>query len=134
MIYFAIERQAKRYIGSVIALTILLSFSYVPSAWSDQHLVILNWKNYLDPQLVSEFETKHKTQVRQIFFNSDEERTERLLETNGRGYDLILIAGIDLKSYIKRGWLRPLNIKSLSNGKYIDPYWQDRFPLSLIHI
>lgn len=95
--------------------------------WSAQSLVMLNWHHNLDPLLVQRFEADNAVKVRQVYFNSDEERTERLLETEGRGYDLVLVSGIDLQAYVKRGWLRPLALKQLSNGRHIDPYWHARF-------
>ena len=92
-----------------------------------QKLVILNWNNYLSPALIKRFELENSTQIHQIFFNSDEERTERLLETQGRGYDLVLVAGIDLNAYIRRGWLNKLPTQKISNMKHIDRYWHNRF-------
>ncbi len=124
----ATDRQTGRYKRGIALLLAISCTLVAATGWSAQSLVILNWHNYLDPKLVAQFESENNIQIRQIYFNSDEERTERLLETEGRGYDLILVAGIDLKSYIRRGWLRPLAISSLKNGDQIDPYWHNRYP------
>ncbi|MEH6625905.1 MAG: spermidine/putrescine ABC transporter substrate-binding protein [Motiliproteus sp.] len=128
MITIARDRQTSLYkLGSTLLLALICSLT-AGICWSGKSLVILNWPDYLDPALVSQFESENHIQIRQIFYNSDEERTERLLETEGRGYDLMLVAGIDLKAYIKHGWLRRLPLNALKNGHHIDPYWHNRFP------
>ncbi|OEU73772.1 MAG: hypothetical protein BA869_04655 [Desulfuromonadales bacterium C00003107] len=90
-------------------------------------LVILNWGDYLDPGLVVRFEAKFNVKVVQAFYLSDEARSEKLVETGGRGYDLILTSGIDLGKYAKRGWLAPLEVERLSNLKHISSRWRQGF-------
>jgi spermidine/putrescine transport system substrate-binding protein len=90
-------------------------------------LVILNWDEYLDPELAKSFETEFDAKLVQVFYSSDETRTEKLIETDGRGYDVILTAGSDVGKYTKRGWLAPLDEDSLPNLKHIDPRWRQIF-------
>ncbi len=116
--------------GKIIAF--LLSFLLLfPAAnlvaESQRELVILNWSDYLDPDLVTEFENIHNAKITQVFFASDERRTELLLETGGKGYDLILTSGIDLATYIQRGWIAPLESDRLPNIKHIVPRWLQAF-------
>jgi spermidine/putrescine transport system substrate-binding protein len=96
-------------------------------AQEKSQLVILNWDEYLDPELAKSFETEFDAKLVQVFYSSDETRTEKLIETDGRGYDVILTAGSDVGKYIKRGWLAPLVEDSLPNLKHIDPRWRQGF-------
>ncbi|MCW8884828.1 MAG: hypothetical protein OQK12_06165, partial [Motiliproteus sp.] len=96
-------------------LLILISLATANLTHASETLVILNWQDYFDPQLIKQFESTQQVQIRQVSFNSNEQRSERLLETEGRGYDLILVSGIDLKAYTKRGWLRRLSLKQLTH-------------------
>nr|WP_067290088.1 spermidine/putrescine ABC transporter substrate-binding protein [Marinobacterium profundum] len=92
-----------------------------------RQLVILNWSDYVDPELVVEFEKLHDAKVSSVFYSSDDHRTEMLLENNGQGYDLILVSGIDLRLYAKRGWLAPLDQARIPSISQIDPRWANAF-------
>jgi spermidine/putrescine transport system substrate-binding protein len=95
-----------------------------------KHLVILNWSEYLDPELIEKFEGEFNAKVSEVYFESDDLRDDMMLETDCVGYDLILVSGIALDSYRKRGWLAPLEKDKLANIKYIDPHWLNAFPAS----
>ncbi len=41
----------------------------------ENRLTILNWSDYLDPDIVAEFEEKFDAQVTQIYYETDEQRT-----------------------------------------------------------
>jgi len=105
---------------------VLVSFAYAVE--TKQELVIYNWGDYLDPELVKNFEDTHKIKVTQVYYSFDEQRTEQLLETAGKGYDLILTSGVDLGSYVKRGWLAPLEMNRAPNLKHLYPKWRQAFP------
>jgi spermidine/putrescine transport system substrate-binding protein len=63
-----------------------------------------------------------------VFFSSDEHRTELLLETGGKGYDLILTSGIDLAIYLQRNLVAPLDLERLPNIRHVSPQWRRAFP------
>ncbi len=93
----------------------------------DQTLVFLNWADYMDPELLTEFNRQTGIQVKQAYYNSDENRDQIMGATNGSGYDLILISGLAIHSYIKQGWLAPLS-KPLTRGvKSIEARWWQAF-------
>lgn len=101
------------------------------SVAKDQNqLVILNWGEYLDPDLVQKFEQQFKAHVHQILYDSDEDRDVILLESQGSGYDLIVTSGVALDGYAKRGWLAPLDHDKAPNLKHLSDRWQDAFPAS----
>ncbi len=93
----------------------------------EQTLVILNWSDYLDPELIEKFERQYSAGVSVILFSSDDNRTEMLLENDATGYDLILVSGISVSTYAKRGWLAELDPTRIPNLAHIAPRWITAF-------
>lgn len=92
-------------------------------------LVFLNWAdNFIDPVAITEFETAFKIKVRQVYFETEDKRTDMLIASDGKGYDVALIGGHNLQSYGQHGWLAPLETDRLPNLQHIDPRWRNAFP------
>jgi len=115
-------------------LVIILVFSLYPPYCNAQpspdekHLVFLTWSDYIDPNLVKEFETAYQCRIKQIYYETDEQKDEFLLATNGKGFDVVLSSGISIYHYLKRKWVLPLNNESIPNRKHIDPRWFEARP------
>lgn len=124
--------------SAAIARTILFSCVLLSpcaqGAGEDQptgrELAILNWTDYVDPALVDEFEAKFRVTVREIYFGSDDAREEMLIDTGGSGYDIVIVNGVNLEVYKRRGWLAPLRQDDVPNLKFVDTRWLDAFPAS----
>ncbi|WP_299792607.1 spermidine/putrescine ABC transporter substrate-binding protein [uncultured Shewanella sp.] len=110
------------------ALLILLCLFTQLSYGAERTLTILNWSEYLDPELVQLFEQKYQVKVSEVYYGSDEQRSDILLQNNAYGYDLILSSGVDLQSYINRGWVAELEKEKLSFLEQLNPKWRDAFP------
>jgi spermidine/putrescine transport system substrate-binding protein len=93
-----------------------------------RELVLLNWSEYIDPDLVEKFEAQFNAKLREVYFESDDLRDDMMLETDGKGYDLALVNGISVDLYRKRGWLSPVSEAQIPNLKHIDSRWLDAFP------
>jgi len=93
-----------------------------------RELVLLNWSEYIDPDLVEKFEKQFNVKFREVYFESDDLRDDMMLETDGMGYDLALVNGISVDLYRKRGWLSPVSETQIPNLKHIDSRWLDAFP------
>ncbi len=104
-----------------LALAITLGFQAIHASAANDELVILNWGEYIDPDLIEVFETRHNAKVREVYYESDEQRTQMLLSNDAVGYDLILTSGIDLAFYVKRGWIAPLDTQAIPNLKHLNP-------------
>ena len=89
--------------------------------------MILNWSEYLDPELVDRFEVENDVRITEVYFESDDTRTDMLLETDAVGYDLVMVNGASLEDYLKRGWLAPLPADGIPNLKHIDNEWRNAF-------
>ncbi len=112
----------------------LAASAATPDAISDgglpappRSLVFLNWSEYIDPELVEKFEQQFNAQVSQVYFESDDLRDDMMLETGAVGYDLVIVNGINVNSYRKRGWIAPLGEARLPNLKYVARHWRDAF-------
>ena len=89
---------------------------------------ILSWGDFIDPGVVKAFEKKYKVRVSITPFESDQDRDAILLESQGHGYDIIVVDGITIHSYAKANLLAPLNKNNIPNLKYINPSWFSHFP------
>ena len=119
-----------------IVCTILFAAAFAvaaadsPTETPKKELIFLNWSEYMDPGLLEEFEKRFNVKVTEVYFESDETRDDMLVETDGKGYDVILASGITLRNYEKRGWLAPLGASEVPNLKHVDARWLDVFPES----
>lgn len=92
-----------------------------------QELILLNWADYMDPEILLEFEKRTGIKVKQSHFDSDTTRDELLLETEGKGFDIVLMNDASMRVLAKRGWLEPLDQASIPNLEHIDPRWLSQF-------
>ncbi len=99
----------------------------VDAAESHEELVLLNWADYIAPDLLKTFSERYKISVKEVFFESDQARTEMLLRSQGRGYDLALTGASDIAAYRKRGWVAPLTEVQVPNLKHADSRWLKAF-------
>jgi spermidine/putrescine transport system substrate-binding protein len=110
-----------------LSTSLLLSLIAPCSLAESRQRVILNGSDYLDPELVAEFQTLHDARVSEAYYSSDDRRTEMLLENNSQGYDPVLVSGIDLRLCAKRGWLAPPDPSRIPNTDQIEPRWANAF-------
>ena len=92
-----------------------------------QTLMFYNWPDFVDPELVAEFEKEFNARVEFTYFESDEIRDEEITATGGAGFDVIVVNEVQMGSYIKRGWIAPLDPAALQNLEHIDPNWLNAF-------
>ena len=117
-------RNGRLWLALILAGVFFGATAATQAAPAQQELTILNWSEYLDPELIKKFERQYQVKVREVYFETDLSRDDMLLATNGGGYDLILCNDTSLQSYVKRGWLEPIDTKQIPNLKHIDPKWR----------
>ncbi|MBK6657664.1 MAG: spermidine/putrescine ABC transporter substrate-binding protein [Proteobacteria bacterium] len=93
---------------------------------SKPELVILNWADYIDPDLISAFEKKHGAKVRVINFEDDDNRDQLLLATNGAGYDIVVINETHIPLYFSHGWLAKITPDEVPSLKHVEPSWLEK--------
>lgn len=111
----------------LITIVILLTGCIAQAAENRRELVILNWSDYLEESLVGAFEMQCHCKVRQVYYENDDHRDELMLAAEGAGYDVIIVNGLMLDTYRKRGWLDAIPGKNVDNLSSIDPRWAKAF-------
>jgi len=96
----------------------LLLFSRVCCA---TELVLYNWDEYLSGEVIELFERETGIQVRQVYFDSDEERDEVLLTDARSGFDLALVDNIAVQVMGDNHVFSPLED---SSRKLIEARWR----------
>ena len=86
-------------------------------------LRILNWAEYIDPEIVTEFEQTFEAKVTIHFFESEDDRDQLLAERDGHGYDIFMLNDLHLDRHVRRGWINPLEAERIPNLEHIDPRW-----------
>jgi spermidine/putrescine transport system substrate-binding protein len=102
--------------------TFLLAYSATALA-EHNTLTILTWEEYLDPELVTDFESKTGIHLEFIYFEDDEVRDQIMAETMGFGFDVILVDDVEIISYIQQNWIMPLNKSLLPQLKSHGNQW-----------
>ncbi len=114
--------QKVRLLGAILSLILV---SGLPT-WSNAaeklpSLVILNWSDYLDPELIQAFEKQHEATIKFVYFDTEEDRDKILVESQGAGFDLVLVSGANISKLIKNGWVHRLNKAPFPNYQHLDP-------------
>lgn len=98
------------------------------TAGSVPELVFLTWSEYIDPDLITEFEAEHGVRVRGVYFETNTIRNAIMGQHGGAGFDLVLVDNTALAAYRGRGWLAPLPLDKMPNVGHIAPRWRDAHP------
>ncbi len=111
----------------LICLLLALCWSVGGLAAAKPRLVLLNWSDYLDPELVAAFEQRYQVDLVEVHYSSDLDRTRLLAEVDGAGFDLIMVSGSDIRLYVQRGWLMPLDPGRIPQAEGLEPVWRNAF-------
>ena len=96
-------------------------------------LRILNWEDYLDPELAAEFGRKHRVSVEETYFESDTERDRRLAGNGAASFDLVIVDQAQLPLYRNRVWIAPLDTALVPGLRHYDPRWRRAVDGSATH-
>jgi len=132
--YCAAEEQSMDFLRSCVMCCVLaMSVLAMGVQASEVTLKLLNWEEYMDPELLAEFQAESGVTVTEVFFDSDEERDELLKTGDGEGYDLILVNGLMLERYVRKGWLSAIPITTKPKLEAIDARWWQAFPAAELY-
>lgn len=112
-------------ITCILSLALASDSDNVPMS---RELIVLNWAEYMDPELLEKFEQQYGVKVREIYFESDDFRDEMMLDAMAEGYDIVLVNGLMMDIYRQQGWLAPLDPKKIPNLKLINQRWRTSYP------
>ncbi|MCU0934911.1 MAG: spermidine/putrescine ABC transporter substrate-binding protein [Gammaproteobacteria bacterium] len=117
-----------RAVHTLLAVWLGLAVAIASPADSRPELVFFTWADYVDPEVIADFERESGARVRQVFFESDDDRNDKLLATEGQGYDVVTVDQGSLGLLARRGWLEPLEEAPIPNRVHLDPTWIDAVP------
>ena len=86
----------------------------------DKVLNVYNWSDYIDPQVIEDFQKETGITVRYDVFDSNEVLETKLL-TGNSGYDVVVPSAYFLERQIKAGVFRKLYKPRLPNLANLDP-------------
>jgi len=94
----------------------------VPSPESE--LLIYNYANYMDPEIIKEFETKYGVKVTETYFDSYDVMYPKILAGNS-GYDLTFPTDTDVPGLVEQSLILPLDLSLIPNVKNLAAEWAD---------
>lgn len=87
----------------------------------DGDLTWFTWEDYVEPTIVSDFETKYGVKVETVPFDSNDTMLQKLAA--GLPYDLITANSAYMTQAIEGGLVRPFTLESLGNGGEVLEYF-----------
>lgn len=91
-------------------------------------LKVFTWAEYFDPDLIARFEEESGIPLEFIYYGNDEVRDQVMAETQGFGFDVILVDDAELPAYIQQNWLAPLDSQALPHLQDHGEQWLDITP------
>jgi spermidine/putrescine transport system substrate-binding protein len=91
---------------------------------TDGDLALYNWSDYLDPEIIDQFEEEYGVSVSQDEFPSNEEMLARI-QAGGAGYDVIVPSDYMVEIMISQDLLLPLNHDAIPNVDNLDDFFRD---------
>jgi spermidine/putrescine transport system substrate-binding protein len=93
--------------------------------YSGQQLKIFNWSDYIDPDLIDQFQEQTGARVVYDNYSSDSELETRLL-TGGGDYDLVVPSDRSMRVLLAKQALSKLDRQRLPNLKHVEPRFLDQ--------
>ena len=117
----------------VLILSVGMLAAPAGAASKPPELVLLNWSEYMDPEVLQAFEREHGVRVREVYYDGDDDRDAMMLETEGRGFDLVLVNGALIETYQRRNWIAPIDASKIPNLQHIEPRWRSAYASAETH-
>ena len=92
----------------------------------DRPLRVFTWPEYFDPEMADRFQAETGIALEFIYYDNDEVRDQIMAETQGFGFDVILIDDAEAASYRAQNWIIPLQADKLPHLAGHGKQWQHR--------
>ncbi len=103
-----------------VTLTFMLTVFASCSRRSGNVLYIFNWTDYIDPDLVKEFEELHNCKIIYSTYGSNEDMLTKIVSAR-ESFDLVFPSGDHVTIMKEKGLLEPLDVSRLTNYGNINP-------------
>ncbi|GAA5317414.1 MAG: spermidine/putrescine ABC transporter substrate-binding protein [Candidatus Pelagadaptatus aseana] len=71
-------------------------------------LVLYNWEGYIADSVLEQFETETGHTIKQVFYGSDTERDDVMVNTKGKGFDLVVVESVSNQIMGDNGYFSPV--------------------------
>lgn len=105
-----------RVILAFIFMTLLTSWLYS----AENKLYVFNWTEYIDPDIVKEFEQQYDCDVVEDYFDSNESMLTKVVNST-KSYDLVCPSGDHVQILLEMELLEELDKANLPNWKHLNP-------------
>jgi putative spermidine/putrescine transport system substrate-binding protein len=105
---------------------LLVALLLAHAAHAADVLRVLAWPGYADPDIVKAFEQRHHVTVQVTIVGSDETLWERVSARNGGDFDVFAVNTAELKRYLDKGLVVPLDLSRIPNAAQQQPRFRDR--------
>lgn len=114
------QRWGIKLAGVLLAAMALLMTTSIIAERRQETLVIANWADYIDPELLEEFEATTGIRVIMTHFSSDEEMMAKV-SFGKPGIDLAMATPVSIEILKKNGLILPFDGERIPNLRFIDP-------------
>ncbi|KAA0233554.1 MAG: Spermidine/putrescine-binding periplasmic protein [Acidimicrobiales bacterium] len=91
---------------------------------TDGDLVLYNWSEYIDPELITQFEQQYGVSVTEDFFPSNEDMLAKV-SSGASGFDVVVPSDYMVAIMIEEGLLAELQADAIPNLANLDPEFTD---------
>ncbi len=103
------------------SLAIVILFTLIANLYSAENkLYVFNWTEYIDPEIVSEFEEKFNCNVIEDYFDSNESMLTKVASAS-KSYDLVCPSGDHVQILLEMDLIEKLDKSKLPNWKHLNP-------------
>jgi spermidine/putrescine transport system substrate-binding protein len=110
---------------TLAALALTASLTAATHAEEVKKLHLYNWADYMDPEIIKNFETEYKCDVVEDFYDSAEDMMAKLQAGGLSQYDLVGPSNVNVPSFIRLKLLMELDKSKLPNLRHLDPAFSD---------
>jgi spermidine/putrescine transport system substrate-binding protein len=107
----------KRFLIFLLAAALLLSAASCGKR--KPVLYVFNWSDYIDPELVDEFEEKYGCEVKESYYDSNENMLTKI-ESSRQSYDIAVPSGDHVNILARKGHLEKLDLGKLTYYANLD--------------
>lgn len=114
--------------GTAMTLTRCFLCSYflvISCLASSSELKLLNWDEYIAPEVLQQFEKASGHKIKVIHYDSDAKRDEILASPAASHFDLAVIDNFSTQQFSKSGLLKNISKETLPSREHIGEQWRD---------
>lgn len=115
----------RRAVLAATALAALACLSALPATAQEKVVNVYNWSDYIDPQVLKDFEAETGIKVRYDVYDSNDTLESKLL-AGKTGYDVVVPTQYYMARQVQAKLLQPLDKSKLPNLKNLDPVLMQR--------